>query len=356
MRRPDRPRARRSQGGHLLIMLMVGITVMMIMLTVAAQSWTFQMRREMELELIHRGEQYVRALERFRAANGGAFPVGDLKVLSRKTPQGIRFIRRLYKNPFDPNGTWQYLYLHPGGSGFINPCAKAVGGMVGGQNAFVPGGMPGMMPGVGMPGTGLPGTPGGLSNRRLPKGSNSRGIRGIGLEDDDAADLSDYGDTTAMDPKIFKKTGMAKMNLPIVGVVNCEQRESIRTYRGQAWLSNWAFTPLAQGEFAPSVATAGGAKATLPATGIGAAGSEFWMPGQETGIDSSGRGGVYEGAPHEKVWRRQSSDASPPEQPPDLLPCDPNDVANPNDTPCLEDPNSPGNWYRVLLPPDPNRN
>src|SRR5712675_3363004 len=107
-----------GERGHLLILLMVGVSVMLIMMTVAAQSWTFQMRREMEVELIFRGEQYIKGLEAFRKANGNAFPVGDLKILGKRNTTGVRFMRKLYKNPFDPNGQWQYLYLHPGGTGF----------------------------------------------------------------------------------------------------------------------------------------------------------------------------------------------------------------------------------------------
>jgi len=268
---------------------MVGVTVMLILLTTAAQSWTFRMRREMEFELKFRGQQYINALSAYRNQNGGAFPVGDLKVLEQKSPMGVRFIRKLYTNPFDPNGKWQYLYLHPGGAGFVNPCATgpAIPGTLGASNnagggfpvggsipagAFSPlpnsggsrfgnrGGRSGrgMMPGqagqFGMPGqVGLPG------QVAMPGGSALPG--GIG--------------GSAIDPETFNQLGGAKLNLPIVGVVDCEVKESIGVYMGQTWLNQWAFTPLAQGKFVNTVPTSGGSNWNIAMPkGLGMKGAE----------------------------------------------------------------------------------
>jgi hypothetical protein len=114
---------------------------------------------------------------------------------------------------------------------------------------------------------------------------------------------------SAMDPNAFRDTGVAKMNLPIVGVVNCEAVESIRTYKGQTWLNNWAFTPLAQGQFAGNAQPArGGAKiGTVP--GLGLSGSTF-RPGSRLG---EGRGSFSgeDGAARRRGggrpgWRRQT--------------------------------------------------
>ncbi len=272
---------RPGERGHLLIILMVGISVMLIMMTVAAQSWTFRIRREMEAELIFRGEQYVHGLERFKQATGG-FPLGDLKVLVNKTPEGERFMRKLYRNPFHKKGEWQYLFLHPGGTGFINPCANATS-----PAAFASGGM---LPIEGMqmiggnvsggqvvaPATNLPG-----QNR----GGRSSKKKGGSL----------MSDLSAMDPEAFKLTGVSGMNLPIVGVVNCEQAESIRTYQGQTWLSNWAFTPLAQGEFGGNAMGRGSGKLNVK-SGLGMTGAQSYslrdsanVPGRGITLDDDNR-------------------------------------------------------------------
>ncbi len=54
---------RMGERGVLLISLLVGMTVMIILLTASAQSWTTIMQRERELELIFRGNQYIIALD-----------------------------------------------------------------------------------------------------------------------------------------------------------------------------------------------------------------------------------------------------------------------------------------------------
>lgn len=349
---------RRSQRGHLLILLMAGLTVMLIMLTVAGQSWTFQMRREMELELIFRGEQYVNGLSFFRKANGNAFPVGDLKVLAQRNPTGIRFMRKLYKNPMDPNGKWQYLYLHPGGTGFINPCA--VGGGIGFND---PRGNPQLAGQVPVSGFG-----GGLSGGGRTTGRGINGdVRTTGFADpysDENPELptgANAAKLSAIDPKTFKATGMQKMNLPIVGVVNCEMEESIRTYKGQTWLSNWAFTPLAQGEFGGNAQGGGRGSARSFAGGVGEHGNEVYTDSRNPKYQkSSGVRGVFAGDEEKNPWRREppnsppgdqgyasgSSDPDHPERDPSRRP-DPNSPARPPSHP--QDPNHPSR------PPDPNQ-
>ena len=94
-----------------------------------------------------------------------------------------------------------------------------------------------------------------------------------------------------MNPETFNETGMSGMNLPIVGVVNCEQKESIHTYQGQTWLANWAFTPLAQGEFGGKAI---GGNATGGAThinaGLGMTGAQFYKKGQGNSMQGHGIG------------------------------------------------------------------
>ncbi len=323
--------SRRSEGGHLLILLMTGLAVLMIMLTVAAQSWTFQMRREMEQELIFRGEQYVKGLDLYRKTNGGAFPVGDLKVLTKKHVSGIRFMRKLYRNPMDPNGVWQYLYLHPGGTGFINPCATGIGLEATDEN-------------------GLPVVP--VSG--FPTGSGRRGRGASASFDRDRLSLTDLAtpggrrkpgsgpkmsDLTATDPRLLGGSGVTKMNLPIVGVVNCEMVESIRTYKAQTWLSNWAFTPLAQGDFAGNAQPGGAPRPVvrLPG-GVGAQGSMIIMDArtakamrEQRRVDDTGQHddvGLERRKDRHKNEEDQPTDEVDPNKPPDQ---DPNAPPTVND-------------------------
>ena len=332
-------KAGRGQRGHLLILLMVGLTVMLIMLTVAAQSWTFQMRREMELELIFRGEQYISGLNAFRKANGNAFPVGDLKILGKKNVSGIRFMRKLYKNPMDPNGAWQYLYLHPGGTGFINPCA--VGGGIGFND-------PRNNPATGQVPVGGFGIPMGASGGKClgcsrPGVTRTTGIRSNGETDDDEdSSLPAGSKLSALDPKTFKSMGLQKMNLPIVGVVNCQMVESIRTYKGQSYLSNWAFTPLAQGEFGGNAQPGGLGTSAPTARGTGLVGSEAFQRGQK---QPGNQPGVWA---KDNPWSRDGKFHQQP--PPDDQDSSYQSGGDPNRS--SRDPNDPNRASRD--PNDPN--
>lgn len=72
--------------------LLVMLTIMSIMMTVAMPVWRQQAQREKEEELVWRGQQYVRAIRLFQAKNQAFPPSLDVLV------QG-RYIRKKYKDP-----------------------------------------------------------------------------------------------------------------------------------------------------------------------------------------------------------------------------------------------------------------
>jgi type II secretory pathway pseudopilin PulG len=74
--------------------LLVGLSIMAIMMTVAMPAWNQMARREKEAELVFRGEQYARAIGLFQRRQGpGALPP-TIDVLVDQ-----RFLRRKYKDP-----------------------------------------------------------------------------------------------------------------------------------------------------------------------------------------------------------------------------------------------------------------
>jgi type II secretory pathway pseudopilin PulG len=74
--------------------ILVALTVMAILMTVAMPTWRQLVRREKEAELVFRGEQYARAIGLFqRKAGPGVLPP-DIDVLVEQ-----RYLRRAYKDP-----------------------------------------------------------------------------------------------------------------------------------------------------------------------------------------------------------------------------------------------------------------
>ena len=111
------------QSGHLLITLMVALMVLAILLGVAFQQWSIINRRDLEQELIFRGGQYVDAIIKYRTEHAGALPT-DLEQLYQPGPRGLRYIRKLFKDPFDYDEEgWGLLYLGPGGKWIFDPQA-----------------------------------------------------------------------------------------------------------------------------------------------------------------------------------------------------------------------------------------
>jgi type II secretory pathway pseudopilin PulG len=98
--------------------LLVTLTVMSVVLSVALPVWRQQMRREKEAELIFRGEQYARALDLFQRKYPGALPP-NIDVLVEQ-----KFLRKKYKDPI-ANDDFQVLYQANAPAGGAPPPAAS---------------------------------------------------------------------------------------------------------------------------------------------------------------------------------------------------------------------------------------
>ena len=107
---------RRPEAGYILIIFLVVLTLMMIALTAAAPRLVQQLQRDREIEMIHRGEQYARAIKRYYK-KFGRYP-GRIEDLENTNT--IRFLRQRYKDPIT-GGPWRLVrygeiqLLSPGG-------------------------------------------------------------------------------------------------------------------------------------------------------------------------------------------------------------------------------------------------
>lgn len=97
----------RAPGGYAMAALLVAMSVMAVMLSVAVPVWQTAIRREREAELVFRGEQYMQAIALFQRRYAGTFPP-SVDVLVQQ-----RFLRRRYQDPMT-NGDFQVLYAGTG--------------------------------------------------------------------------------------------------------------------------------------------------------------------------------------------------------------------------------------------------
>jgi type II secretory pathway pseudopilin PulG len=86
---------RRAQQGYVLLTMMLFVALLTIAAAVAAPSIAFRIKRDREEEMVHRGVQYSRAIRGFLKKNR-RYPT---RLEELRDANGLRFIRKLYKDP-----------------------------------------------------------------------------------------------------------------------------------------------------------------------------------------------------------------------------------------------------------------
>jgi type II secretory pathway pseudopilin PulG len=131
---------RRSERGYILITLILFVALLAIAATVMLPVIAFQVKRDREEELIHRGVQYSRAMKHF-VKKFGRYPT---RIEELEKTNEVRFLRKRYKDPITGK---DFKILHMGDvqmslgagiagavpAGGLNPGAPGAPGGPGGQ-------------------------------------------------------------------------------------------------------------------------------------------------------------------------------------------------------------------------------
>jgi hypothetical protein len=99
-------RARRGERGYILALLLGFCAVMGILLMKGIPAVNAEVQREMEAELIFRGEQVAKAIRTFQSKTGG-YP-SSLEELIKLNPRLVR--SSALKDPMNPEGDWELVY------------------------------------------------------------------------------------------------------------------------------------------------------------------------------------------------------------------------------------------------------
>ena len=90
-----RTSSRQSEQGYILLLLLLTVCIMTIMVATAVTTIKFQIRRDREEEMVHRGVQYTRAIRAYyRKFNRFPAKIEDLENTNQ-----LRFLRKRYKDP-----------------------------------------------------------------------------------------------------------------------------------------------------------------------------------------------------------------------------------------------------------------
>ncbi|MBI3494266.1 MAG: type II secretion system protein [Acidobacteria bacterium] len=179
---------RRRQHGYAMAALLVAMSIMAVMLTVAMPVWKHAAQREKEEELVFRGLQYAHAIGLYQRKYANAYPP-SIDVLVEQ-----RFLRKKYKDPIT-NDDFQPI---PAGANVPGATTGAQRGTAGARGSTVTSPAAGAQTsGAGRGGV-VPGTPG------------------------------------------------ATVAAGISGVTSKSKDQSIRLYNGRSHYNEWAFIHLAQ--------------------------------------------------------------------------------------------------------------
>jgi len=247
-RKPSRSR----QQGYVLIVMLLFLALMVIGLTAVAPAMAQRVRREREIELIHRGKQYARAIRLFYR-KFGRYPV---RLEELENTNNIRFLRKRYKDPMIAGGEWRLIHY-------------------GEAQLTLPGGGP-LLPGAGVPGLPATSNPSGAAiggssspfantfaggsqssfGQTSTTASSQAGTGQTGAATGTSADSSQSGQSGQTGPASGQPgqlgtpvsqlssplgTGPQFGGGPVVGVASTSKKESIKVLNKKNHYNDWEF-------------------------------------------------------------------------------------------------------------------
>lgn len=127
-RMKDRKGKADGEAGYLLLAVIFMTAVLLISLAVAAPKIARQIQRDKDIETIHRGEQYKRAIREYYNSFG-AYPTSFDQL---KETNNIRFLRKEYADPLTGKVDWKPVYYgqaHVRPLGFFGQPLSSVAGV-----------------------------------------------------------------------------------------------------------------------------------------------------------------------------------------------------------------------------------
>ena len=96
----------RGEAGYMLLAILFMLFLLMLAAGIAVPSVTHEIKREREIEMIHRGEQYARAIKKYYKK----FNRYPTRIEELENTNNLRFLRKRYKDPMNPEGKFRLLY------------------------------------------------------------------------------------------------------------------------------------------------------------------------------------------------------------------------------------------------------
>lgn len=328
----SKPR-RRSERGYILITLILFVALIAVAAMVMLPVVAFQVKRDREEELIHRGVQYSRAMKHF-VKKFGRYPT---RLEDLENTNQVRFLRKRYKDPITGK---DFKLLHLGevqmsfGAGIagatpaggLNPGAGGINGGPGGQAALANGALNAFAAAGG-----LAAAAGINANSAQGKLPNTLVTPTPGQNSEDNAEGNGPGTTPGQGtsfaaagpgaPGAFGSVNGANSpnaqvfgGGPVVGVASTSKDKTIRIFNKKSHYNEWQFiydptTDRGGLLTTPNQPSLQGATAIQGAPGTGTSGSSTGISGQPN------PGGIQPSQPNQPGVQTPQMPQMPPEQP-----------------------------------------
>jgi len=250
--RRNRNSHKQRERGFVLLVLMLFVALLTIAAVAIAPSIVFEVRRDHEQELVHRGVQYSRAVQHYYKK----FKRYPTRIEDLESTNNMRFLRKRYKDPITGQD-FKLLHLTdiptalgPGGGGAgLTPGASAAGNQFGQTaNGFGSGNFGAATQPSTNSAANTPATP---AQSASPDGTNPGGVA---ADNSASPDQATPGSSMTFSPtqsanqpggtknaSTDKLAGQTFGGGPIVGVVSTSKKESIREFDKKNHYNEWLF-------------------------------------------------------------------------------------------------------------------
>jgi type II secretory pathway pseudopilin PulG len=219
-------RTRGNERGYIMLTLILAMALLVIFAAVIVPSITFEIKRDREEELIHRGVQYSRAIRAYYK-KFGRYPT---KIEDLESTNNQRFLRKRYKDPMNckDGKCADFKLLH---FGEVQMALSGVGG------GIIPGANPAGNPG-GLSGPGFGATP-------TPSLGQNQATTGTAAAAGDAtqpgSQSSDAAGTGNGDSGSNQLGSGQIIGGPIIGVATISKDPTIREFNHKKKYKDWVF-------------------------------------------------------------------------------------------------------------------
>jgi type II secretory pathway pseudopilin PulG len=287
---------RRGEQGFLLVGVIVLVALLLLVLSIAAPIVAKDLRRERELEAVHRGQQYTRAI-RLYYKKFNSYPA-TVKQLEKTNNE--RFLRQHYLDPMTGKDDWRLIAVGTNKTtvkGFFGePLAGIAGTGLGSAAGLQSGGLGAGTTGGAAGAAGVSGVPGATGTT----GSNDPGAIGTGTPGSTSgtpgqagqtgqagSGTSSFGSSSFGSSSSGSAFGEGGSTGPFMGVGIPKDANSIITLNEQTNYSTWEFLYDPRIEQLYSKASIFGGGIATSSGGLGSASGLSSTPGTGAGNGST---------------------------------------------------------------------